>query len=210
MRRLFAASLFAAATLAGPQAHAADQVRSVAPFTSVANSGPFSLRIEVGKTQSVTVSGSPEFLQALRTEVAGGQLQLSMREHGVGKRWGDPQVTITVPQLSAFAMSGAGETTLTHLAGGRLDIEFSGAGSIKADGSLDKLHLEVSGVGSIDTRELHADSADVDVSGVGSVKVYAASRLDANVSGVGSVTYYGNPKVANTHSSGIGSISRGR
>ena len=60
--------------------------------------------------------------------------------------------------------------------GDSLDIRFGGAGSLKADGTVKKLKLNVGGVGSIDTRELHADTVDVSVGGVGSVKVWANQR----------------------------------
>ena len=210
MRRTLALPLLAAIAIASLPARAADQVRSVAPFTTVANSGAISVHIEVGKAQSVTASGDERFLQSLQTEVVDGQLRLSMRGHDHSNDWGDPKVTITMPALSAFDMAGAGETTISHMRGDKLEIHFAGAGSIRADGSVGKLRLEVSGVGSLDTSQLHADAAEVQVSGVGSVKVFAAGRLDAEVAGVGSIVYYGDPKVVNTRSGGIGSVSHGR
>ena len=98
--------------------------------------------------------------------------------------------------------------TITHMSGDSLDVRFGGAGSLKADGSVRRLKLNVGGVGSIDTRDLHADTVDVNVGGVGSVQVWAGTRLDASVGGVGSLTYYGDPKTVNTRGGGLGSISR--
>jgi len=212
MRHALIHSLAAVATLAALQAHAAEQTRNVAPFTAVANSGPVNLRIEVGKPQSVVVSGSEDYLADLQTEVVGGELRIHPRHdaHVDNRHWDDMKVTITVPQLTAFDMSGAGQTTLSHVSGDKLDVRFGGAGSLKAEGTVRSLTLNVGGVGSIDTRELHADSVDVNVGGVGSVKVWASQRLDASVGGVGSLTYYGDPKQVNTRGGGLGSISRGR
>ena len=212
MRHALTSTLAVAAALFALPASAADQTCSLAPFTSVSDAGPVNLRIEVGKAQSVIVTGSDDYLADLRTEVVGGELRIHLRHGGTidDRHWDDMKVTITVPRLTAFAMSGAGQTTLTHFSGEALDISFSGAGSLKADGKVKKLTLDVSGVGSIDTRELHADTADVNVSGVGSVKVWAGQRLDGNVSGVGSLTYYGDPKTVNTGGGGLGSVSRGR
>lgn len=212
MRRPFALTLFAAAAVFTLQARAADQARNVAPFTSVSNSGPISIRIEVGKAQSVTASGSEAFLDELQTEVVGNELQIKARDQNThNHNWsGHPTIVITLPQLTAFTMAGAGDTTITHMAGDSLDIRFGGAGSLKAEGSVKTLKLNLGGVGSVDTRQLHAESADVNVGGVGSVKVWASARLDASVGGVGSLTSYGDPAVVNTHSGGIGSISRGK
>jgi hypothetical protein len=212
MRHARLLSLATATALFALQAHAADQTRSVAPFTAVSNSGPVNLRIEVGKAQSVTVSGDDELVSDLQTEVVGNELKLHMRRDTTtfNKHHDDLRVTITVPQLTAFTMAGAGETTITHMSGDSLDVRFGGAGSLKAEGRVKNLTLNVGGVGSIDARELHADAADVTVGGVGSVKVRAESRLDLTVGGVGSVTYYGDPKTVNTHGGGLGSISKGK
>jgi hypothetical protein len=211
MRPVLALSL-AAAALFAVQAQAAEQTRSVGPFTTVANSGPISVRIEVGKAQSVTVSGSDDMVADLQTEVIGSELKLHMRHDSTtfNSHHDGLQVTITMPQLTAFTMAGAGETTITHMSGDSLDVRFGGAGSLKAEGSVKNLTLNVGGVGSIDTRELHADNANINVGGVGHVKVWAGTRLDATVGGVGSLTYYGDPKTVNTNGGGLGSISKGK
>jgi hypothetical protein len=212
MRHTLTLPLAAACALCALQARAADQVRTVAPFTAISNAGPVSLRIEVGKAQSVTVSGSDELVNELQTEVSGNELKIKLRHESMrfGNHHDDLHVTITVPQLTAFRMGGAGDTTITHISGDSLDVRFGGAGSLKAEGSVRNLTLNVGGVGSIDTRELHAESATVNVGGVGSVKVWASQRLDASVGGVGSLTYYGDPKQVATSGGGRGSISKAK
>jgi hypothetical protein len=207
MRRLLALSLLAVVTL---QAQAADRVLNVAPFTAIDNTGPFSVRIEVGKAQSVTASGSDQFLETLQAEVVGNELRLKLRDKSSSRGLGEPKVVITVPQLTGFSMGGAGETTITHMSGDSLDIRFGGAGSLRAEGTVKTLRLNVGGVGSIDTRQLHANNVDVNLGGIGSVKVWASDRLEGTVGGIGSLTYYGDPAVVNTNSGGIGSISRGK
>jgi hypothetical protein len=210
MRHALTLSLAAAATLFALQAQAAEQTRSVAPFTAVSNTGPLNLHIEVGKAQSVVASGDDELVADLQTEVVDNELKLHLKHDHMGGYHSNLRVTITVPTLTAFTMAGAGNTTIEHLSGDRLDVHFAGAGNLKAEGSVKTLALNVGGVGSIDTRELHAESANVNVGGVGSVKVWASARLDASVGGIGSLTYYGDPKIVNTSGGGLGSISRGR
>ena len=194
------------------QAQAADQMRSVAPFTAISNSGPLSLRIEVGKTQSVTVGGDEDLVPELETEVVDNELRLHLRHemHHFDGHHGGLHVTVTLPQLTAFTMNGAGNTTITNMSGDHLDINFVGAGGLKAEGTVKTLKLDVSGAASIDTRALHADTADINLAGVGSVKVWAGQSLDASVGGVGSLRYYGDPKTVNTHGGGLGSVSKGK
>lgn len=206
MRQLAIASLLGLAALA---AHAADQVRSVGPFSTVSNAGPVNVSIEVGKPVSVTASGNPEFLDRLVTEVVDGELRIRFKDQHSTNLKGDMKLAITLPQLTRYRMAGAGETTIAHVSGDALEIEMGGAGSLKASGEVKKLKLELGGVGSVDTRELHADEVVASVGGIGSVKVYAATRLDASVGGVGSLTYYGDPKTVNTAGGGLGHISHG-
>ena len=212
MRHALTLSLAAAATVFALQARAAEETRSVAPFTAISNSGPVNLHIEVGKAQSVRVSGTDDLVADLRTDVVDNELRLHIdRDTTHFNRSHDAlDVTITVPQLTMFSMAGAGETTITHMNGDKLEVRFGGAGSLKADGMVKNLSMQIGGVGSIDTRELHAETAKVNVGGVGSVKVWASSELDASLGGVGSLTYYGDPKTVNTHGGGLGSISKGK
>jgi hypothetical protein len=212
MRRLFLAPLAACAALAFTTAGAADersQTYPLPPFTTVSNSGPISISIDVGKPQSVVASGNEKFLSMLKTDVVGGELQLSLREHSVTGSLGDPKITISMPALTRFSMAGAGAATITHAAGDSLAIEYTGAGSLQADGKVKSLSLEIAGVGSIDARHLEAENVRVNVGGVGNVKVYASDTLDADVGGVGSLKYYGNPRNVHKNAGGIGSISKG-
>ena len=212
MRHALTLSLAAAATLFALQAQATEETRSVAPFSTISNSGPVNLHIEVGQAQSVRVSGGDDVVSDLQTEVVGNELRLHMRRDttSFNRNHDSLNVTITVPQLTAFTMGGAGETTITHMSGDSLEVRFGGAGSFKADGTVKNLMMHVGGVGSIDTRELHAETATISVGGVGSVKVWASQRLDASLGGVGSLTYYGDPKTVNTSGGGLGSISKGK
>ena len=191
MRHALTFSL-AAATLFALQAQAAEETRSVAPFSTISNSGPVNLHIEVGKAQSVRVSGSDELVSDLETDVVGNELRLHVRRDttSFNRNHDSLNVTITVPQLTAFTMGGAGETTITHMSGDSLEVRFGGAGSFKADGTVKSLVMHVGGVGS--------------------VKVWASQRLDASLGGVGSLTYYGDPKTVNTNGGGLGSISKGK
>jgi hypothetical protein len=141
----------AAAALFTPHARAAEQARNVAPFSTVSYSGPISVHIEVGKAQSITVSGSDELVGGVLAEVAGNELKLHMRHDTptFNSHHDSLHVTITMPQITAFTMGGAGDTTITHIRGDRLDARFGGAGSLKADGAVKNLVLNVGGVGSL-------------------------------------------------------------
>lgn len=191
-------------------AHAEDQTRSVAAFHEINIKGPVSIAVEVGKTQSVVISGDAKFQQRVTSEVVDGQLMIGMRDKHESMNISDGQkITITLPKLSKFMVEGAGEAVLSNISGERLELVYKGAGRLQAKGSVKALRINAQGVGEVDTKALLAQQADVTFEGVGAVKVYASERLNAVVRGMGSLNYYGNPRSVTKSVQGIGSVSAG-
>jgi len=199
-----AAALSFAAT-----AHADDQVRNMPAFTSISVTGPISIAVDAGKAQSVTLRGDARFLQDVTSEVVNGELRLGVR----GKKnisWhGDPRVVITVPDLRAVGVEGAGEVKLNQIRGERFDVNYRGAGSMSIKGEVKTFKMQAEGVGEVDAKTFLADDVNVVFRGIGDVKVFARNRLDATVQGIGNLTYYGKPRSVNKSASGLGSVKAG-
>lgn len=207
MRRL---ALVLAVSLAAGAASAADQVRTVAPFTSISVQGPISVTVDAGKAQqSLLLRGSDTFINNLTTEVVNGQLRLRMRDKKINNVNGDHNVVIAMPQLRAFDAEGAGETKLNNVRGERLDVSYRGAGSMVINGQVNTFRMSAEGVGEVDSKALIANNADVRFQGIGDIKVYARDKLDVNVQGMGSLTYYGKPRTLNKSVQGLGSVKAG-
>lgn len=191
-------------------AGAADSVRRLAPFIAINCKGPISITVNVGQPQSVTVSGSDDFVSQLKTEVVQNELTISLPErHGGQASSGHPHVAINLPSLSRLKVEGAGETIVNRVAGERLDVSYLGAGHLVANGKVKLLRLAAKGVGEVDTHALQAERVDVNFEGVGAVSVYARDTLNAIARGMGSLSYYGHPRVINKSVQGIGSVSAG-
>jgi len=187
---------------------AADQVRTVAPFTSIRVQGPISMTVDAGAAQqSLLVRGSDKFVNGLTSEVVNGELRLRMRDKSVTTTHDDQRIVIKLPQLRAFDAEGAGEIKLNNIRGERLDVNYRGAGSMAISGQVKTFKMTAEGVGEVDSKALIANDADIRFQGVGDVKVYAKDRLDAKVQGMGSLSYYGNPRVVNKSVAGIGSVT---
>jgi len=203
-------ALSLAAAAAVNPASAADQARTVAPFTSISVQGPISVTVDAGKAQqSLVLRGSDAFISELTTEVVNGELRLRMRDKKFNNVRGDQQVVIAMPQLRAFNAEGAGETRLNNVRGDRLDVSYRGAGSMAINGQVKTFKMSAEGVGEVDTKALVANDVDIRFQGVGDVKVYARERLDAKVQGMGSLTYYGKPRAVNKSVQGLGSVKAG-
>ena len=84
----------------------------------------------------------------------------------------------------------------------------TGVGSFNLSGETKEVDIRLSGVGSVDAKNLRAVNAKVNSNAVGSVAVYVTSQLDINSSGIGEVNYYGNPKIVNKQAEGIGKINQ--
>jgi hypothetical protein len=83
----------------------------------------------------------------------------------------------------------------------------TGVGSFNLSGETKEVDIRLSGVGSVDAKNLRAVNAKVNSNAVGSVDLYVTSQLDINSSGIGEVNYYGNPKIVNKQAEGIGKIN---
>jgi len=199
-----AAALSFAAT-----AHADDQVRNMPAFSSISVTGPISITVDAGKAQSLTLRGDARFLQDVTSEVVNGELRLGVREKKNISWRGDPRVVITVPDLRAVAVEGAGEVKLNQIRGERLDVNYRGAGSMNINGAVKAFRMQAEGVGEVDAKSFLADDVNVVFRGIGDVKVFARNRLDATVQGIGNVTYYGRPRAVNKSASGLGSVKAG-
>jgi hypothetical protein len=201
-----------AALLLPSLALAADQARKVDAFYGINIKGPVNVFVDVGKAQSVKVSGRPEYISKVSTAVDGGVLRVIYEKDQKGSvdmKEGDA-ITITVPALTSFRVLGAGQSRVTNISGERIDISFEGAGALYASGKVKLLRMKGQGVGGINTKDLHAERADVNFSGMGDVSVYASDTLNLIVEGMGNFTYYGNPKHVNKSATGIGKVSAGK
>ncbi|MES2105982.1 MAG: DUF2807 domain-containing protein [Pseudomonadota bacterium] len=206
MRRLLVLPVF---FLFGSLVHADEQTRTAAAFNAIDSKGPISIVVEIGKAQSVVVSGNDKFIGKVMTEVVGDELRISMTDKSYSSTSGDPKVIITLPTLRQLKVEGAGTAKINNVSGDRLDVSYKGAGSLQANGKVKWLRLKAEGVGEIDTKALIAQHVDLEFQGIGNVKVFAADILNAVVQGMGSVIYYGNPKTFNKSVQGIGSVKAG-
>lgn len=190
-------------------ANAAEEKRELAAFSSINSKGSINMVVQVGKAQSVVLSGEDQYLRKIDMKVVNGELMVNTDKDSNNSRRRDTKIVITMPALKAFRVEGAGSAELNNVTGDRVDIEFQGAGRLVANGKVKLLKLNAEGVGDVDTKALQTQHAKVQFEGIGAVKVHASERLDAVVQGMGSLNYYGNPKLVHKSVEGIGSVKAG-
>jgi hypothetical protein len=187
----------------------AAETREVATFSRIELSGEAGVVITVGEAQQVTVRGDDNLLEDVETEVDDGTLEISQPGNVDLQPRAGLTVEVTVPDLEAVEVSGAGNVSIAGLRGGLFRIDVSGAGNVEASGQIDRVEAEVSGVGHLRLGTLVAREATVSVSGAGDVEVHATDSLSASVSGAGDIVYTGGPENVETDVSGAGEIRVG-
>jgi hypothetical protein len=204
------------------------ETRTVSDFDRVAFSSFGDLTIRPGEREGLTIEAEDNVLPEIRTEVRDHTLYIRYTDENGWPRVGPTRpvrLTLTVVDLAAVDLSGAGNVLVDGLttdalqaslsgAGGLAvdDLEaeavtflLSGAGGLDASGTTQDLDVVVSGLGSFAGGDLRSENAHVTVSGVGSATAWATRTLTANLSGLGSVDYYGEATV-NKHVSGLGTV----
>lgn len=181
------------------------EVRTVAAFSAVGLTGSIDAEIAAGAESRVEISGDDNIVPLIITEVRGDRLEISTRNSV------RPSVKliarITVPRLTAIAVSGSGDIIAHGIQADHLAIALSGSGDIRGDGTAHEIEIDVRGSGDIAFDQLAAERARVHVSGSGDVAVAASRALDVSISGSGDVTYRGDPELVQ-HVSGSGSVRK--
>ena len=165
-------------------------------------------------------------IEHLRVRQTGDILRIRMApnfNYNCGK--GCMKVSITMPELRGLDLSGATDATVSGFKSGDIELELSGASSLrgefqaeKADmdlsgasrvtlsGSVEKLILDASGASDAELTKLMVKTATVDLSGASDVTVNVSGSLSVDASGASTLTYLGTPSMKSMDTSGASSI----
>jgi hypothetical protein len=181
------------------------ETRPVRGFDQIDVSGAVRLEYSAGKETTVEVSTDDNLLPLLVTEVSGNTLKVYMRG-SVSTSLGTT-VKVSAPQLQGLTVSGSSTATLSGLEAKGLRLNASGASTVTASGTADRLDIDSSGASHVRANELTAQTVRVTVSGASGAEVRAVQELDANASGASTVRHAGTPARKRVSISGASSIS---
>jgi len=205
-----------------------EEEREIGGATGVDLQSFGTVHIEQGEREGLRIEAEDNLLRYIETEVRGGRLEIAHRR---GTRLLNTQPIdywVTVRELDAVSVSGAGNVEVGDVQAGRLTIRLSGAGNVQiADleaqtldvtlsgagglsvegGQVERQEVVLSGAGDYRAEDLDSGETTVRLSGLGSATVRVRVRLDVTISGAGSVRYAGNPEVEQ-QISGVGRVQR--
>ena len=187
---------------------AAEQVRSLPPFTRVVLVGDNNVVVRVGARQSVIVHADRDLLDRVTTRVRAGRLVIGTTPGNLSAK--SPMfVVVSTRSLDGLELPGYGNLTVTGIDTPSLTVALPGAGNIDVTGTAEKLDVTVGGEGTALLRGLIARDAKADLSGNGSIMLTATHRLTATLSGTGTILYGGDPPHVAQRVTGSGTISAG-
>lgn len=178
--------------------------RTVGNFRQVESRGAVDCEITVGKAASLTISADDNILPLIETNVENGILIISTK--GSYSTKNGAKALITVPELHAFAVKGAGDSKIDGLRGRSFDVSISGSGDITGRGQVENVRASISGSGDINLADVLAKKAEVSIAGSGDISLHASESLTASIRGSGDISYSGNPKNVQKSVSGSGDI----
>ena len=202
MRKLLGAVLIAAASATSACGHGHDEDAGpvvsrgyqVGNFTGLDALGPFNVTVRTGANPSVQARGNQALIDKLVVEVKGDKLLIHPPEHhGWFGGWhgtrGKADITVTVPQLHAATLAGAGGINIDKVQGESFNGQIQGSGDLDIGSlSVNELKLTIAGAGSVSGAGT-AKSADYSIAGSGDVKAdrIAVEDLKVGIAGAGNV-----------------------
>ena len=225
--------LAALALAACSSADAASRSFPVGGFDKVRNAAPVDVRVRTGGAPGARAEGPQAVLDRLEIGVRNGELVIGMKRGSWSSGWnwnggGKTVVEVSVPGLSAAAVSGPGNLTIDRvrapafavsLSGpGDIDVglletrnatlSLSGPGDMKIAGRADVATLSLSGPGDIHAKGFTTRNLTVSLSGPGDIDVVATGTATVNLSGPGDVRIGGHPRCT-VRKSGPGDVRCG-
>ncbi len=150
-------------------------ILNVDEFDKIRLEGAENVIISYGPVQEVSVTGHPNIISRIQTEVSNGTWDIEL-ERG---NYGSYELTyyLTVPGIEEVSNIGSGNVTVSDPM------------------TVDQMKVYLLGSGSFFGFPLSASACQVDISGSGECEVTVKNDLDVVIDGSGSVYYKGSPSI---------------
>ena len=144
-------------------------------FDKIRLEGADNVFISYGPVQEVSVTGHPNIISRIQTEVSNGTWFMELERGSYGSY--ELIYNITVPYIDEVSNIGSGNVTVSDPI------------------SVDQMKVYLLGSGSFFGFPLSASTCQVDISGSGNCEVTVNNDLDVVIEGSGSVYYKGSPSI---------------
>jgi hypothetical protein len=139
-----------------------------------------------------------------RMRVGGGRVATSRPYHHYV---GPLDIELSGPALDDITVNGAGKLVLDRLQQDALTVAIHGSGSVRANGSIDKLNLQIVGSGDAELAQLAVHSSSIFIAGSGAADIAPSEDADVFIAGSGDVRLHTHPKHLSSRVAGSGRIT---
>ncbi len=176
--------------------------RDVGHFSRVNLLGSTDVEVTIGSDRPVRVTSDDNLVDLIRTDVRGGELRIE--PDGNLRTRVDTRVSIVVPTLKGFHLTGSGNASIHGLDEDAFEIVDVGSGSVTVDGRTESLSIRISGSGDVNAADLRSNDVAIRLFGSGDAAVFASDSLDVSIDGSG------DPADVSQNVDGSGRITRSR
>jgi hypothetical protein len=198
---------------------------SLVDFDRLEMGSAFHIDVEQSNTFSIHVEGDRRNIDDLEVYKSGSTLVIKYEDNANRKH--DTYITIRMPRLDAVNFSGGSVSTIkgfesdddldfilsgasvSQLDAGyrQLNLDISGASSLRLYGLGDELEAKVSGASTLSAFDYPVRESILDASGASHAKVTVSDDLDVIATGASSILYRGNPSIT-TNVSGSSTVEK--
>ncbi|MFY0625987.1 MAG: DUF2807 domain-containing protein [Reichenbachiella sp.] len=169
---------------------------SVNDFSKISLIGIMDLKITQGNEQKVIIVAETEIFDELIYGVNNQHLKFDFDSDCINTDFG-VEVRITVPDIRYISIEGNGGVTSSNdLSLDRLEIEVFGIGEVKLTGSANQIEYDVEGSLEVENFDFITASTYIDIEGSGDLEVSCTEILNIEVEGSANVAYKGEPQIS--------------
>jgi hypothetical protein len=165
---------------------------------------PVTANYTPGSDDKLHATGDAQVLAHLR--IRDGMVEMDCR--GWHSRMENVVVTLPGREFRKFMLAGTGKMNLDHLNQANLKIQVAGVATVKANGKVDDLGIEMAGVSKADFSQVTGARADVKMAGVSEAEIAPSEAADIKIAGPSTINLYSNPKELNTEIAGPGRLRK--
>jgi hypothetical protein len=157
-----------------------------------------------GSGDKLHATGDAQVLAHLR--IRDGVVEMDCR--GWHSRVKDIVITLPGREFRKFTLEGTGKMNLDHLNQASLKVQVAGVATIKANGKVDDLSIDMAGVSKADFSQVTGARAEVKLAGVSTADIAPTDAAKIEIAGPSTVNLYSNPKQLDTEIAGPGQLHR--
>jgi hypothetical protein len=157
-----------------------------------------------GSGDKLHATGDAQVLAHLR--IRDGVVEMDCR--GWHSRVKDVVITLPGREFRKFTLEGTGKMNLDHLNQASLKVQVAGVATIKANGKVDDLGIDMAGVSKADFSQVTGAKAEVKLAGVSTADIAPTQAAKIEIAGPSTVNLYSNPTQLDTEIAGPGQLHK--